>query len=169
MVRFETYVLKVKRQQRFQWFFCLAIRIARWKSLRTSGNSTRCEPRTSITDIQGQTYASLPPSSQADFRNEKISPKRKFSGWTSREHPGVIRADIPAQNFGQSGQNPGKNRHFGADIHDPKARTSTTLRISKNFGQKNFGLNFRSLRLGEAMAFLTKWRSLLIDNNQLLA
>ena len=35
-----------------------------------------------------------------------------------------------------------KNKHFGADIHDPKARTSMT---PGNFGQKNFGLNFRSL------------------------
>ena len=50
-------------------------------------------------------------------------------GRTSRGHPGVIRADIPAQNFGQGGQNPGtKNKHFGADIHDSKARTSTTLK-----------------------------------------
>ena len=49
-------------------------------------------------------------------------------GRISRGHPGVIRAEIPAQNFGQGPQNPGKNKHFGADIHDPKARTSTTLR-----------------------------------------
>ena len=38
----------------------------------------------------------------------KISPQRKFLGRTSRGHPGVIRADIPTQNFGQGGQNPGK-------------------------------------------------------------
>ena len=63
------------------------------------------------------------------FQERKISPKRKFLGRTSRGHPGVIGADIPAQNFGQGGQNPGKkNKHFGAGIHDPKARTSTTLR-----------------------------------------
>ena len=31
----------------------------------------------------------------------KIGPKREFLGWISRGHPGVIRADIPAQNFGQ--------------------------------------------------------------------
>ena len=41
-------------------------------------------------------------------------------GRTSRRHPGVIRADIPAQNFGQGGQNPGKTSIL--------ARTSTTLR-----------------------------------------
>ena len=37
--------------------------------------------------------------------------------------------DVPAQSFGQGVQNPGKiNKRLGADIHDPKARTSTTLR-----------------------------------------
>ena len=37
-------------------------------------------------------------------------------------------------------------KHFGADIHDPKARTSMAPGgFLKNFGQKNFGLNFRSL------------------------
>ena len=43
-----------------------------------------------------------------DSQERKISPKRKFWGRTSRGHPGVIRTDIPAQNFGQGGQNPGK-------------------------------------------------------------
>ena len=79
-------------------------------------------------------------------REQKISPKRKFSGRISRGHPGVIRADILAQNFGQVPQNPGKTSIW--------ARTSITRRrgrprpqgIFKNFGQKNFGLNFRSLK-----------------------
>ena len=78
-------------------------------------------------------------------QERKISPKRKFLGRTPRGHPGVIRADIPAQNFGQGSQNPGKTSIW--------ARISMTRRrgrprpkgISKNFGQKNFGLNFRSL------------------------
>ena len=39
-----------------------------------------------------------------------ISPKSKFLGRISRGHPGVIRADIPAQNFGQGAQNPGKKK-----------------------------------------------------------
>ena len=81
-------------------------------------------------------------------QERKISPKSKFLGRTSRGHPGVIRADIPAQNFGQGGPNPGKTSIL--------ARTSMTRRrgrprpqgISKNFGQKNFGLNFRSLEKG---------------------
>ena len=35
-----------------------------------------------------------------------------------------------------------EKKHLGPDIHDPKARTSTTQGTSKNFGQKNFGLDF---------------------------
>ena len=78
-------------------------------------------------------------------QERKSSPKRKFLGRISRGHRGAIRADIPAQNFGQGGQNPGKT--------SISVRTSMTRRrgrprpsgVSKNFGQKNFGLNFRSL------------------------
>ena len=72
-------------------------------------------------------------------QERKISPKRKFLGRISRGHPGVIRADIPAQNFGQAAQNPGKTSIWGG--------RPQPLGISKNFGQKNFGLNFRSLLL----------------------
>ena len=76
------------------------------------------------------------------FQERKIGPKRKFLGRICRGHPGVIRADILAQNFGQGTQNSGKTSIW--------ARTSMTRRrgrprpqvTSKNFGQKNFGLNF---------------------------
>ena len=57
----------------------------------------------------------------------KSQPKEEVFGTDIPRTSGVIRADIPTQNFGQGGQNPGKQA-FGADIHDPKARTSTTLR-----------------------------------------
>ena len=50
---------------------------------------------------------------QGAARERNISPKRKFWGRISRGHPGVIRADIPAQNFGQGAQNPGKKPAFG--------------------------------------------------------
>ena len=40
-----------------------------------------------------------------------------------------------------------KNKHFGADVHDLKARMSNDPRGFKKFGQKTFGLNFRSLTL----------------------
>ena len=78
-------------------------------------------------------------------QKRKSSPKRKFLERTSRGHPGVIRADVPGQNFGQGPRNPGKTCI--------SARTSMTRRrgrprpqgTPKNFGQKNFGLNFRSL------------------------
>ena len=46
-------------------------------------------------------------------QDRKISPKRKFLGRISRGHPRVIRADIPAQYFGQGAQNPGKKQAFG--------------------------------------------------------
>ena len=39
---------------------------------------------------------------------EKSAQRGSFLGRTSRGHPGVIRTDIPAQNFGQGGQNSGK-------------------------------------------------------------
>ena len=72
----------------------------------------------------------------------QISPKSKFLGRISRGHPGVTRTDIPAQNFGQGAQKSWKNRHLGADIRDPKAQTSTTLRDFQKFRSENFGLNF---------------------------
>ena len=55
-----------------------------------------------------------------NIQERKISPKRKFWGRMSRGHPGVIRADIPAQNFGQGARNPGKTSIW--------ARTSMTRR-----------------------------------------
>ena len=47
-------------------------------------------------------------------------PKEEVFGMTSGGHPGVIHADIPAKNFGQGGQNPGKT--------SISARTSMTRR-----------------------------------------
>ena len=74
--------------------------------------------------------------SRSKAQERKISPKRKFLGRTSCGYPGVIRADIPAQNFGQGGQNPGKKQAFwrghpwpeGADVHDPKGFPTTSVR-----------------------------------------
>ena len=62
-------------------------------------------------------------------------------GRISRGHPGVIRADIPAQNFGQGAQKAWKKQALGRG----PSMTRRHGGISKNFGQKNFGLNFRSL------------------------
>ena len=61
--------------------------------------------------------------STPNFQERKISPKRKFLGRTSRRHPGVIRADIPAQNFGQGGQNLGQT--------SISVRTSMTRRCGR--------------------------------------
>ena len=68
----------------------------------------------------------LPPPPR--FSRTKISPKRKFSVRISRGHPGVIRADIPTQNFGQGDQIPGKTSISARTSMAPKARTSTPLR-----------------------------------------
>ena len=78
-------------------------------------------------------------------KNEKSAQRGRFAGGHPADIRGVIRADVPAQNFGEAGQNRGKTSIL--------ARTSMTRRrgrprprgISKNFGQKNLGLNFRSL------------------------
>ena len=50
-------------------------------------------------------------------QDRKISPKRKFWGRISRGHPGVMRADIPAQKL-RSGPSKywTKNKHLGTDI-----------------------------------------------------
>ena len=62
----------------------------------------------------------------------------------SRGHLGVHQVDIPGQNFGQGPRDPGKNKHFGPDIHE-KAQTSITLRVpKKTSANKNIGLDFRS-------------------------
>ena len=60
----------------------------------------------------------------------KNQPKEEVFGTDIPRTSGGHSRDILAQNFGQGSPNPGgkKNKHFGADIHDPKARTSTTLR-----------------------------------------
>ena len=71
-------------------------------------------------------FEAFPPKSRGS--RTKKQPKEEVLGTDIPRTSGVIRADVPAKNFGQGGENPGKNKHFGTDIHDPKARTSTTLR-----------------------------------------
>ena len=69
--------------------------------------------------VKLSTYMSLSHSVHCSG-TQNFSPKRKFWGRISRGHPGVIRADIPAQNFGQGPQNLGKTSIW--------ARTSMTRR-----------------------------------------
>ena len=77
------------------------------------------------------------------FRNEKAAQRVRFGAGYPADVHADIPADVPAggKNFGQALE----NKHFGADIHGPKARTSMT---PKNSGQNNFGLNVRSLLFG---------------------
>ena len=80
-------------------------------------------------------------------RNENAAQRGSFRAGYPADILGSFARDIPAQNFGQGPPNRGK-----ASIW---ARTSMTRRrgrprlqgICKNFGQNNFGLNFRFLFL----------------------
>ena len=80
------------------------------------------EERISVAFWGEKTHKQSPPLNSWT-QERKISPKRKFSGRTSRGHPGVIRADIPTQNFGQGAPNPGKTSIW--------ARTSMTRRCGR--------------------------------------
>ena len=79
-------------------------------------------------------------------QERKSSPKSKFWGRISRGRPHGYPGGRPGAKTSVRPLKSLKNKHFGVDIHDPKARTSMTRGgVKKNFGQKNFGLNFRSL------------------------
>ena len=86
--------------------------------------------------------------SMQTVQERKISPKRKFLGRISCGHPGVIRADIPAQNFSQGTQHPGKLSIWAWISRTRRRGRPRPSGIPKNFGQKNFGLNFCSLTVG---------------------
>ena len=61
-----------------------------------------------------------------EIRNEKAAQRVSFGG----SYPADVHADIPADVRGQKLRSGleilEKNKHFGADMHDPKARTSMT-------------------------------------------
>ena len=66
----------------------------------------------------------------------------------------VIWVDVHEQNFSQGLEVLLANKNFGADVRAVKARTSMTPGgFRKSVGQKNFGLNFRSLCFLEKRAF----------------
>ena len=90
---------------------------------------------------------SASPKPTTEFAQPRLSgtnklPKDEVFGpdipWTS----GVIRADIPAQNFGQG---PGNTSIFGVNVHDAKARTSTTLRDFQKLRSEKLWAEFSSL------------------------
>ena len=70
------------------------------------------------------------------FKNERSAQRGSFF---AADIPGVIRADIPAQNFGQGGQNPGKTSITAWTSMTRRRGRPRPFGISKNFGQKNFG------------------------------
>ena len=68
------------------------------------------------------------------YQERRISLKREFWGRTSRGHPGSFTRCIPGPKLLSGAVKIlEKNKHFGADIHDPKARTSTTLTDFQKF------------------------------------
>ena len=59
----------------------------------------------------------------------KIQPKEEVFGTDIPQSSGGHSRAYPGPKLRSGSPNPGKkNKHFAADIHDPKARTSTTLR-----------------------------------------
>ena len=61
------------------------------------------------------------------FRDEKSAQRGSFGTDIPRTSGGHSRG-YPGQKLRSGRSKAWKNKHFGADIHDPKARTSTTLR-----------------------------------------
>ena len=84
------------------------------------------------------------------FQERKISPKSKFWGRISCGRPRGYPGRRPGAKTSVKHSKSWKKQAFrcgrpwpeGADVHDPRG-------VQKNFGQKNFGLNFRSLFLSK--------------------
>ena len=60
------------------------------------------------------------------FQERKSSPKSKFWGRISGGRPRGYPGGHPGAKTSVKPSKPWKNKHFGADAHDPKARTSMT-------------------------------------------
>ena len=59
-------------------------------------------------------------------QERKSSPKSKFSGRISGGRPRGYPGGHPGAKTSVKPSKSWKNKHFGADVHDPKARTSMT-------------------------------------------
>ena len=80
----------------------------------------------------------------SSHQERKSSPKSKFWGRISRRRPRGYPGGCPGAKTWVRPSKYLKNKHFGADIHDPEARTSMTSGLKKHRSE-NFGLNFRCL------------------------
>ena len=65
--------------------------------------------------------------------------KKKNQPKETRGHPGVIRADIPAENFGQGAQNPGKTSIWARISMTPRRGLFTTLRGFQKLRSETLG------------------------------
>ena len=94
--------------------------------------------------------ADSPPGlTMTNIQERKNSPKSKCWGRISRGRPRGYPGGRPGAKTSVRPSKSWKNKHFGADIHDPKARTSMTLgAFQKTSVRKNFGLTFHSPNMG---------------------
>ena len=76
----------------------------------------------------------------AIIQEPKSSPKSKFWGRISGGRPSGYPGGRPGPKTSVRPSKSWREKNFGADVHDLKARG-----VQKNFGQKTSGLNFRSL------------------------
>ena len=92
-------------------------------------------------------------ASDCDSQERKISPKRKFLGRISRGHPGVHSRGYPGPKLRSGHSKSWKNKHLGADIHDPKARTSTTPRDFQKLRSEKLWAEFSFPVLAQSRLF----------------
>ena len=92
----------------------------------------------------------------AHYTRTKIQPKEEVfgtdiprtSGGHSRGYPGPKLRSGPSKFW--------KNKHFTADIHDPKARTSTTLRDFQKLWSEKLWAEFSFSNYTSAAKIITK-------------
>ena len=81
-----------------------------------------------------------------NIRSEQAAQRVSFGAGYPADVHAIIPVDVRGQKLQSGPRNPGrKNKHFGADIHNPTADVHDPRGVFKNFGQRNFVLNLRSL------------------------
>ena len=110
----------------------LAQRIWREISLRTSAEwwGWRCQTcmKDAMTGDKITKSRETPIAKSCPFSRTKNQPKEEVFGTDIPRTSGGHSRGYPGQELRSGRSKSWKNKHFGADIHDPKVRTSTTLR-----------------------------------------
>ena len=81
-----------------------------------------------------------------DHSGTKFQPKEEVFGTDIPRTSGGHSRGYPDPELRSGCSKSWKNKHLGADIHDPKARTSTTLRDSWKLRSEKLWAEFRSLK-----------------------